>query len=112
MSEHPRSQWRLVSELMPNFGGGHLGAVPVGSVFWLGSQPAARERIAATALSREHGMPVEHFSGSDARNPGVGLLAALLRRRDVAWSATCKCHLLERRAIDAHRATIDPPGAR
>lgn len=55
-------------------------------------------------------MPADHFSSSDGRHPGVGVLDVRLRWRDAAWTTTCGCHVLERGAIHAHRATIDRAG--
>ena len=47
------------------------------------------------------------FPSNDAHHPGAGLLDALQQWRDTAWTATSECHLPERRAIDANRATIE-----
>lgn len=46
------------------------------------------------------------FPHSDARYPGVGVLDTLLRWREAARVAPSECHVLERPAIEAHRATI------
>ena len=53
-------------------------------------------------------MSVYHLPPThDARYSGTGLLDALHQWRDTAWTATSECHVHERRAIDANRATIE-----
>ena len=53
-------------------------------------------------------MSVQHLpTTNDACHPGTGLLDALHQWRDTAWTATSECHVPERRAIDANRATIE-----
>lgn len=44
---------------------------------------------------------------NEARHPGTGLCDALLQWRDADWTSTSECHIRERRAIDADRATIE-----
>lgn len=52
-------------------------------------------------------MTVQHLPAHDAFNPGTGLFDALHQWRDASWTAVSECHAPERRAIDAHRATIE-----
>ncbi|GAB3256813.1 ANTAR domain-containing protein [Nocardioides dilutus] len=54
-------------------------------------------------------MPVHRLllPTNDSRHPDTRLFDALLQWRDSAWTATSECHVPERRAIDANRATIE-----
>ena len=54
-------------------------------------------------------MSVHHLlpADKDARHPNAGLLEALEQWRDTDWSSASESHVPERRAIDAHRATIE-----
>lgn len=54
-------------------------------------------------------MPVHHvvLPLNDAPDRGTGLIDALHQWRDTAWTAASECHVPERRAIHANRATIE-----
>ena len=54
-------------------------------------------------------MPVHHLlvPTNHAGDPGAGLLDALQQWRAVDWTSIPECHVPERRAIEANRATVE-----